>query len=149
MNEHTIIKYICENFSDVMPVEAWGETSFFYNPKQALPRGVYFATLKLKDGNNDKASNLNRISVFRLNIGISKLSYHSHFGKPPTRPSAGGIVDTGHDFTLLDTLLPHPVYGWMSWVCILNPSPTTFETIKPLLTEAYGLAAAKFHKRVK
>jgi hypothetical protein len=86
--------------------------------------------------------------VFRLNIGISKLTYRSLFGPQPARPAAGGVVDTGHDFTVLDQLLPHPVYGWMSWVSVLNPTAATFETVKPLLVEAYDLAVGKFAKRV-
>lgn len=36
----------------------------------------------------------------------------------------------------------------MAWISVLNPSPATFESVKPLLAEAYGLAAAKFRKRV-
>jgi hypothetical protein len=56
-------------------------------------------------------------------------------------------VDTGHDFTVLDQLLPHPVYGWMSWVSVLNPSAATFDTVKPLLVKAYELAVGKFAKR--
>ena len=43
--------------------------------------------------------------------------------------------------------MPHPVYGWMSWVCVLNPSAETFKTMQPLLAEAYDLAVAKFAKR--
>jgi hypothetical protein len=149
MEESTIAGYICENFPGIIATAAWGETSFFYNPGKALPRGVYFATLKAKDGDNDRASDLNRPSVFRLNIGVSKATYHRLFGPPPARPAAGGVVDTGHDFTALDTLLPHPVYGWMAWVSVLNPSPATFGLVKPLLVEAHALAMAKFGKRVQ
>jgi len=65
----------------------------------------------------------------------------------PSRPQAGGVIDTGHDFAALDQLLPHPVYGWMSWVAVINPSATTFEDVKPLLSEAYSLAVAKFINR--
>ena len=148
MEESAVARYIQESFPGIVPVAAWGETSFFYNPGRALPRGVYFATLKAKDGDNDRASQLNRLGVFRLNIGISKPTYRSLFGPPPARPAAGGIVETGHDFSALDTLLPHPVYGWMSWVSVLNPAAATFETVKPLLAEAHGLAVAKFGKRV-
>lgn len=148
MEESAIAGYLCESFAGIVPVAAWGETSFFYNPGRALPRGVYFATLKAKDGDNDRASNLNRPTVFRLNIGISKPTYRSLIGPPPTRPAAGGVVKTGHDFTVLDTLLPHPIYGWMAWVSVLNPSRATFESVKPLLAEAYALAAAKFRTRV-
>ena len=48
-----------------------------------------------------------------------------------------------HDFTALDRLMPHPVYAPQSWVCVLNPSPETLETVKPLLAEAYSRAAGR------
>ena len=53
------------------------------------------------------------------------------------------------DFTRTDTLLPHPVYAWMGWVCVLNPSAQTFESMKPLIRESYMFAKEKFEKRVK
>jgi hypothetical protein len=145
IEDSAIAQYICERYSGVVPINAWGETSFFYNSKLALPR---FATLKSKDGDNDKASNLTRPSVYRLNIGVSKATYSSLFGVSPSRPAAGGVVNTGHDFSALDTLLPHPVYGWMAWVSVLNPSPATFDSVKPLLDEAHRLAVLKFRKRM-
>ncbi len=147
MDVSSIAEYINKTYAAIYPVAAWGETSWFYNPDQKLPRGIYFATIKEKDGDNDRASNLDRPDVFRLSIGISKSTYRSIFGPQPPRPEAGGVVHAGHDFTVLDRLTPHPVYGWMSWVCVLNPSTATFDTIKPLLSEAYGLAADKFVKR--
>ncbi len=148
MDMFSIAQYIQKTFVDVYPIAAWGETSYFYNPERMLPRGIYFATLKEKDGQNDSASNLNRSDVFRLNIGISKLTYRSLFGQQPSRPQAGGVVDTGHDFTALDQIIPHPVYGWMSWVSVLNPSAATFEAVKPLLMEAYGVAVSKYRERI-
>lgn len=143
----SITEYIDSTFADIHIVKAWGETSFFYNPDRKLPRGIYFVTIKEKNGHNDRASNLDRSEVFRLNIGISKSTFRSLFGQQPSRPQAGRVVDTGHDFTALDQLMPHPVYGWMSWVAVLNPSATTFEGVKPLLSEAYSLAIAKFTNR--
>jgi hypothetical protein len=148
MDGSSIAQCVTSTFAEIHPVSAWGETSFFYNPNRKLPRGIYFATLKDKDGENDRASNLRRPGVFRLNIGISKPTYRSLFGPQPARPIAGGVVDTGHDFTAMDQLLPHPVYGWMSWISVLNPSVDTFNTVKPLLSEAYDLAVGKFAKRI-
>jgi hypothetical protein len=148
VREDAIARYICRNFAGITPVAAWGETSFFYNPGKALSRGVYFATLKAKDGDNDKASRLDRDDVFRLNFGISKATYQQLLGPLPKRPGAGGVVATGHDFEALDVLLPHPVYGWMAWVSVLNPSPPTFDAIKPLLAASYELSVTKFRKRV-
>jgi hypothetical protein len=60
-------------------------------------------------GEFDARSNLDRPGVFRLNIGISKKAYDSLFP-----------ADGDHDFTALDTLMPHPVYGVNHWVCVLN-----------------------------
>ena len=147
METSAISNHITSTFAGIHPVSAWGEISFFYNPGRKLPRGIYFATLKDKDGTNDRASQLDRHGVFRLNIGISKATYRSIFGVHPTRPEAGGVVGTGHDFTVLDKLLPHPVYAWMSWVCVLNPSAETFKALESLLAEAYDLAVGKFAKR--
>ena len=150
MDAISITRCINKTFAHIYPVAAWGETSFFYNPDRRLPRGVYFATIKEKNGENDRASNLDRSEVFRLNIGISKMTYQSLFGPQPSRPRAGGVIESGHNFAALDQLIPHPVYGWMSWVCVLNPSAASFDTLlKPLLSEAYSLAVEKFAKRTR
>ena len=149
MDESLIAEYICDSFEGIVPLKSWGELSFFYNLGLALPRGVYFATIKDRDGENDRASNLSRDGVYRLNIGIGRSAYMNLFGETPTRPPAGGVVETGHDFTRLDVLTPHPVYGWMSWVSVLNPSESTFEALKPLLKESHRLAQQKFEKRIR
>lgn len=144
-----IIDRICDDFDGVVPKVSWGETSLFYNPGQALPHGVYFCTIKEKDGENDKASKLDRDGVYRLNIGLPKPIYIDRFGTPPKRPAKGGIIDTGHDFTQVNTLMPHPIYGWMSWVCILSPTHNMFEETYPLITQAYDKAVFKFNQKTK
>jgi hypothetical protein len=125
---------------DGSPELAWGDTFFIYDPDRDLEgsRRFPFATIVTKDyADFDAASNLNRPGAFRLNIGVSKQTYRSLFGED---------VEGGHDFTALDRLLPHPVYGKNHWVCVLNPSAATFESLKPLLTEAYDIAV-KRHSR--
>lgn len=82
-----------------------------------------------------------------MNIGVRKNTFIDMFGTVPARPSKGGIVDMPYDFTQTDKILPHPVYAWMSWVCALNPSDTTFERLKPLIKEAYEYAKEKYSKR--
>ena len=143
-----IIDALLSKFDGVTVVEAWGEKSLFYNPRKRLPRGVYFATIKEKNGDNDKASSLDRNGIFRLNIGTTKHLFLERFGAPPPRPSKGGIIEGTWDFTALDTLMPHPIYGWMSWVAVLNPTPKTFEDINPLIEAAYIKAQKAFLKRV-
>lgn len=148
MDEAAITQYITETFEGVYPVTAWGDTFFFYNPDREQPGEVYFATLKSQDDDYDHASNLNRPSVYRLNIGISRETYRSLFGAPPSRRESDETVDVAYDFTALDQLLPHPVYGRANWVCVLNPSEATFQNVvRPLLEEAYRLAVAKYTRR--
>ncbi len=147
MQVEDIIKKVEHDFEGVIPKSSWGETSLFYNPGRMLPNGVYFCTLKEKNGENDKASGLNRKGVFRLSIGIAKETYEQHFGGRPKRPPKGGIIDTTHDFAALNELMPHPIYGWMSWVQVLNPSKPTFESLLPLIAEAHSNAVIKFNKK--
>ena len=78
----------------------------------------YLDRIKEKDGENDKSSNLNRQNVFRLNLGISKESFLALFGEKPKRPKAGCVIDLPFDFSKLDEIMPHPVYGWMNWIFI-------------------------------
>jgi hypothetical protein len=160
MNEAEITQYITETFASVHVADAWGYTFFYYNPSDSLPDEFYFASLMSKDDDYDSFSNLNRPGVFRLNIGIGKATYRSHFGAPPSRlggSESGDESDKGDndsrdtvtppDFTLLDQLLPHPIYGRQYWVSILSPSEASFEQLKPLLKEAYDLAVGKYNKQ--
>lgn len=144
-----IQSYVLETYSGMVADTNWGERGLFYNPEKRLPKGIYLMTFKEKDGANDSASNIDRGGLYRLNLGISKSSFLNLFGETPKRPAAGHIVDTEHDFEVLDAITPHPVYGWMSWIAVLNPSESTFETLKPLIDESYGAALKKWVKKTK
>ncbi len=148
MDEDAVVQFITTEFRGVEVLELADSKFFFYHPDPAQPTDHKFPFITLVSSDeHDTASNLNRPGVYRLNIGVSAATYRSKFGAQPGFPRDGGIVATGHDFTALDRLMPHPVYAAMSWVCILNPSQATFEDIKPLLLEAYRLAAAKLQNR--
>ena len=160
MDQASITKYIIDTFPGVeamvgsqeagSPEIAWGDSFFMYDPDRRLEpnRKSPFATIVTKDyGDFDNASNLNRPGVFRLNIGVSKETYRSLFGPPPSAPSPGSVVATGHDFTVLDKILPHPVYAPQSWISILNPSDAIFQSqVQPLLADAYNQAVRKHAK---
>ena len=146
---YSIIEHLLDRFEGTRVVEAWGERSIFYDPGLMLPRGVYFVTVKEKDGENDKASHLDRPGVFRLNVGTTKPLFLERFGPPPSRPGKGGVVDGPWDFTAADTLTPHPVYGWMSWVAVLNPSNETLTNTFELVEAAFGKAKASLEKKVR
>jgi len=162
MDEAAITQYITDTFDGVdvvvasreagSPEVAWGDTFFSYDPGRDLPpdRRFPFATIVTKDyADFDCASNLNRPSVFRLNIGVGKETYRSLFGAPSSPSGTGDGGESDYDFTALDQLLPHPVYGRMYWVCVLNPSAATFQTVvRPLLAEAYDIVVSKGARRV-
>lgn len=51
--------------------------------------------------------------------------------------------DADYDFTALDQPMPHPVHGRNHFVCVLNPSDSTFDELKPLFNEAYAIAVKR------
>ncbi len=147
MHSNEIITRIMTYFDGVVVKSSWGETSCFYNPDQRLPHGVYFCTMKEKDGANDLSSNLTRDGIFRFSIGLPKEKYIEIFGILPKRPLKGGYVNTGHDFTETNLLMPHPIYAWMGWVCVLSPSDEYFNEIFPLIHVAYRKAVQSYLKK--
>lgn len=144
-----ILNYCAENFDGVVIDKNWGERGVFYNPDGALKKGVYILTIKEKDGDNDRASNLDRQGVYRVNLGLRKETFLKMFSFVPKRPPAGGIVEMSFNFSRTDEIMPHPVYAWMSWICVLSPTERTLEALKPLIEEAYLYAKEKYGKRKK
>ncbi|WP_194778332.1 DUF6194 family protein [Pararhodonellum marinum] len=133
--------WLLKRYPGLMVSDAYRERSFFYNPDGSKPKGRYFATIKMSDGPNDKASDLDRDGVYRLSFGLGKEGFIALFGPKPARPPKGGIVDMPHDFHQTNTLVPHPVYAWMGWVCILNPA--SFDRISEHLDQAYEMLLRK------
>ena len=147
MDPDEIIDSLVNKYPGIKVIYAWGETSLFYNPNSQLSRGVYFATIKEKDGKNDRASNLDRDGIFRLNVGTSKDIFFNCFGKPPSRPKKGCVIQGKWDFTAINRLMPHPVYGWMSWVAVNNPDVDMLNGLAPVLDAAYQKAISSYLKR--
>jgi len=154
MNEFEMSRYITETFVGVDVVVEAGNSFFFYNPDPSiLPDHMFpWVTLMTNDV-NDQFSNLDRPSIYRLNIGVSKATFQTLFGSSKRSvgkdsTEQGEAVFSGYDFTALDRVMPHPVYGKMYWVCVLNPRDATLETtVRPLLDEAYAMAANKYSSR--
>lgn len=154
MNEVEISQYITDTFKGVDVVINSETSFFFYNPdSNILPDHKFpFVTIVTNDL-HDQFSNLNRPSIFRLNIGISKQTFQSLLGLPKRHSEKDSVPENAdpysdYDFTALNQVMPHPVYGRMYWVCILNPSDETFETkVRPLLVEAYDLAVGKYARQ--
>jgi hypothetical protein len=118
VDEVAIARYLGATFPGVETTTAMGYTFFFYGADRKLP----FVTIATADNDYDRASHLNRPRVYRLNVGVGRETYRSLFGPQPSPPGASGVVDTGHDFSALDRVMPHPVYAPQSWVCVLSPT---------------------------
>jgi len=123
----TIVGYITETWPETDVVEAMNAWFFSLDPEQHWPN---YATLVTTD-EHDEASNLSRPGAFRLNMGVDKTTFERVAEANPAP-----------DYTALDTILPHPVYAHQRWICIVNPSETTFrEVVVPLLTVAHDRLA--------
>jgi hypothetical protein len=150
MDQETLIQYIEHTFTGLeiqRPTDGpgAGDTFVFYDPQRDTDptRRLPFTTIVSKDYQNfDTSSQLDRPNVFRLNIGVSRETFQALFGHLPNEEST-----ESYDFTALDRVMPHPAYGRQSWVCILNPTPETFEAVKPLLAEAYARAVSQYARR--
>ena len=141
-----ILDYCIKNLKGTVLKETRGEKAVFYNPENILKKGVYVLTIKEKDGENDKASRLDRKNIFRVNLGLKKETFIKLFGEIPARPSAGNVVNMKYDFKKTDEVLPHPVYASRGWICILNPAEKTDNTLIPFINEAYSFAKEKIEK---
>jgi hypothetical protein len=126
-----VIDHITATYPDADVVSIPGWTFFSLDPERHFPN---FATLGTEDDAYDTFSNLSRAGVFRLNIGVGRATAER------VAAEAGPIPD----YTLLDRLLPHPVYAAQRWVCILNPGVGRWESVvKPLIAEAYERLASQ------
>jgi Family of unknown function (DUF6194) len=152
MDQDAIIQYITDTFAGVEVLRPTdgpgaGDTFFFTASQRDVDptRRQPFATIVTKDyGDFDNLSQLDRPGVYRLNIGVSRETFRALFGYLPSKEST---KTAEYDYAALDKVMPHPVYAPQSFVCVLNPSLETFETVKPLLAEAYSIVEARHSKR--
>lgn len=142
MNPSEIIEFITSKYPRIETMPLNDDTFFFFGSERMFS----FATLVTSDA-HDPYSDLSRPDTFRFNIGISKQTYQGLFGVTKFPRDYNATIE-GYDFTAVDTLMPHPVYGRMYWVCIINPTDETFDKqVKPLIEEAYADATAKEAKK--
>jgi hypothetical protein len=133
MTVEAIKFYITQQFENINVIEVEGDLFFMHNGNDKMP----FATIVVKDNDYDHVSNLNREGFYRLNIGIDKSTFMSMFEGVTEKKGIGAYLDSGIDFTKEDTLFPHPVYGSMYWISVVNPSEKTFEGLKGYLDWGY------------
>ncbi|MFI6262199.1 DUF6194 family protein [Micromonospora sp. NPDC051006] len=125
------------------PEPAWGWRFFFVGPDRRLP----FATLGEHDmAGFDDDSRLDRPGVFRLNLDLGRQEFERLFGYPPARFAEHR---SAIDFTTVDEVLPHPVYGTAGWACVLNPGPRSLAEVDRLLAYAHRRALNRHRRAVE
>jgi Family of unknown function (DUF6194) len=126
------------------PEVAWGDSFFFYDPDDSIPadRRFPFATIVIKDYPGfDTASNLDRPGVYRLNLAVGRSRFEELFGFPPAE--FAGHQDS-FDYTVLDQVIPHPVYARQAWVSILVPGERAGDQVSTLIAHAYRRAKDRY-----
>lgn len=127
---------------DGSPEISWGDVFFYYAPDGVVPKSQPFATIVTKDYPDDRTSRLNRPNAFRLNISAGAAEFLKWTGHEPREPATHDI-DPG----TADVVIPHPVYGRLGWLSVVNPGPHTASPIQDLLRTAHHLARTRHQRR--
>ncbi|MFF1560599.1 DUF6194 family protein [Streptomyces sp. NPDC058279] len=118
------------------PEVAWGDAFFFYAPEGRVPGNVQpYGTIVSKNYPDDTASDLDPPDRRRVNVHVDRAAYRELIGEGP------------HDYTAVDQVLPHPVYGALGWICVVNPGERTTGTLLRLLRSAHDAARCRFERR--
>ncbi len=123
------------------PELAWGDAFFYYAPDGRVPRNVQpYGTIVTKNYPGDEASDLDPPGRWRVNVQVGRAVFRQLTGEEPGdgRP---------RDHTAADSVLPHPLYGALGWVSVVNPGGKTTDTVVRLLRGAHDAARTRFERR--
>jgi hypothetical protein len=127
--------------SDV-PEIAWGDAFFYYAPDGELPRNVQpYGTVVTKNYPGDIGSDLDPPDRWRVNVHVDSKSFVELVGEEPRS------LSRSRDHAAADVVNPHPVYGALSWICVVNPGKRTEATVLKLLQDAHGAARLRSERR--
>ncbi|MYT29636.1 MULTISPECIES: DUF6194 family protein [unclassified Streptomyces] len=124
------------------PELVWGDAFFYYAPDGQVPRNVQpYGTIVTKNYPGDDASGLDAPDRWRVNLHVDRATFAELTGEQPRR------LTLQRDHASTDTVLPHPVYGELGWVCVVSPGERTADTVAQLLRVAHDAARARFERR--
>ncbi|MEU8887723.1 DUF6194 family protein [Streptomyces sp. NPDC048442] len=127
---------------DDFPELVWGDAFFFYAPDGRMPKNVQpYATIVTKNYPDDTASDLDPADRWRVNVHVDRATFWELTGEEP------GALARPRDHAAADTVLPHPVYGALGWVCVVNPAEVATDTVVRLLRGAHDAARTRFARR--
>lgn len=127
---------------DGAPELAWGDAFFYYSPDGTMPNNVQpYGTIVTKNYPDDTLSDLDRPGRWRVNVHVDKARFRELVGPEPRE------LARHPDPAVADTLIPHPVYGALGWVSVVNPDERTSDLVVELLRAAHDAARARFERR--
>ncbi|WP_125775585.1 DUF6194 family protein [Antribacter gilvus] len=125
-----------------VPEIAWGDSFFSYAPDGTIPQNTQpYATVVTKNYPDDTASDLDAEGRWRVNIQVDRATFRELTGEEPR-----GLA-LARDFSAADVVLPHPVYGSLSWVSVVNPGDRCGELVLRLLRDAHDAARTRYERR--
>lgn len=138
MTIEQITQFILDNFPGSQVLEHEGDY-FYYADKSLVGSSTVkpFATLVTKDNEYDNASKLDREGVFRFNLGLNKPDFDSLISVQAPSRDFGSYLQTDIDFTTQDQIIPHPIYGTVNRISVLNPSEEMINKLKPYIEKGY------------
>lgn len=124
------------------PELAWGDHFFYYAPDGEVPQNTQpYATIVTKDYPDDTSSQLGG-GRWRLNVHVGARVFESLLGASPKDAAAD-------DYAATDVVLPHPVYGTLGWISIVDPGERTTPLALDLLRAAHDDAQARAQRRTQ
>jgi hypothetical protein len=127
---------------EAVPEVAWGDAFFYYAPDGRVPQNVQpYATIVTKNYPDDEQSDLDPADRWRVNVHVDRAAFRELTGEDP------GQLVAQRTYSAPDTVMPHPVYGQLGWIAVVNPGEATSGTIMRLLREAHEAARARYERR--
>ncbi|KUN88609.1 DUF6194 family protein [Streptomyces griseoruber] len=121
-----------------LPEIAWGDAFFYYAPDGRMPlRTQPYGTIVTKDYPGDTASDLAPPDRWRVNVKVDRSTFLDLTGEEPR------ALTLPRDHAAADTVLPHPAYGALGWISVVNPAEGTTELVLRLLRAAHATARAR------
>ncbi len=124
------------------PELAWGDHFFYYAPDGRVPqREQPYATIVTKDYPDDTRSGLDPQGRWRLNVHVGAAAFTELLGREP------GLPEESYDCTVPDAFFPHPVYGALGWIAVVDPGERTASEAIGLVRRAHEAARRRADRR--